>query len=47
MNRILTALSLCSVVASSAAAPAPDDKLPLLVVSNRTGSANIFLVAAD
>src|SRR5437588_12744630 len=48
MTRLLTVLAVCCTAAVLSAAPAPQqDKPQLLIVSSRTGNAEIFLVNAD
>jgi TolB protein len=47
MRFILVALSSCLAVAVAGAAPAPEVKQELLIVSNRTGSPEIFRINAD
>src|SRR5580692_8690463 len=48
MRRLLASLGICCTVAVLWAAPAPVEDAPkLLIVSNRTGNAEIFLVDAD
>src|SRR5689334_2433295 len=47
MRHLLLVLGVCSAVLSAPAAPAPKEGGKLVVVSSRTGNAEIFLVNPD